>query len=53
VGQLLISLLSDADKAEIDAVVAHGRFVYAVRRVREMTGLSLIDAKRLVESLRH
>lgn len=52
VGQLLTSLISEADKAELDGVLAHGQFVYAVRRAREMTGLRLIDAKRLVESLR-
>jgi hypothetical protein len=31
VGQLLTSFLSEADKAEIDAVLAHGQFLYAVR----------------------
>ncbi|MBV9450416.1 MAG: hypothetical protein JO345_31455 [Streptosporangiaceae bacterium] len=51
-GESLISLLSDADKAEAETLLERGEFVSAVRRVRELTGLRLIDARRLVEALR-
>jgi ribosomal protein L7/L12 len=51
-GESLISLLDQAGRAEVEALVARGEFVPAVRRVRELTGLRLIDAKRTVESLR-
>jgi hypothetical protein len=50
-GELLISLLDQAGKAEIDSLVARGEYVHAIRRVRELTGLRLIDAKRMVDSL--
>jgi ribosomal protein L7/L12 len=50
-GELLVALLDQAGKAEVDDLLARGRFVDAVRRVRELTGLRLIDAKRLAESL--
>jgi ribosomal protein L7/L12 len=50
-GEQLVALLDERGKAEIDDLVAHGKPVYAMRRVRELTGLRLIDAKRLVESL--
>jgi ribosomal protein L7/L12 len=43
--------LDQAGKAEVNDLLARGRFVHAVRRVRELTGLRLIDAKRLVDSL--
>lgn len=43
--------MDQAGKAEVDDLLARGKFIYAVRRVRELTGLRLIDAKRLVESL--
>jgi ribosomal protein L7/L12 len=52
-GELLASLLDQEGKAEVDALLARGEFVHAVRRVRELTGLRLIDAKRLADSLRH
>ena len=51
-GELLVSLLDQPGKAEVDALVASGKAVHAVRRVRELTGLRLLDAKRLVDSLR-
>jgi ribosomal protein L7/L12 len=51
-GESLISLLDQAGRTEVEALVARGEFVPAVRRVRELTGLRLIDAKRAVESLR-
>jgi hypothetical protein len=37
-----------AGKAEVDSLLARGEFIHAVRRVRELTGLRLIDARRLV-----
>lgn len=50
-GELLISLLDRAGKAEVDSLLERGEAIHAVRRVRELTGLRLIDAKRLVDSL--
>jgi hypothetical protein len=35
----------------VDDLLARGEAIRAIRRVRELTGLRLIDAKRLVESL--
>lgn len=51
-GELLISLLDQAGKAEVETLLVRGEYVCAVRRVRELTGLRLIDARRLVDSLR-
>lgn len=50
-GESLISLLDQEGKAEVETLLARGEFVPAVRRVRELTGLRLIDAKRAVQSL--
>ena len=50
-GDLLAGLLNQQGTAEVKALLARGEFVPAVRRVRELTGLRLIDAKRAVESL--
>ena len=50
-GELLIPLLDQEGTAEVEALLAGGEFIPAVRRVRELTGLRLIDAKRLAESL--
>lgn len=51
VGEQLTALLDDQGRAEVDDLLAHGKPVYAIRRVRELTGLRLFDATRLVESL--
>lgn len=51
-GAPLASLLDQAGKAEVVDLLARGESIHAIRRVRELTGLRLIDAKRLVESLR-
>jgi ribosomal protein L7/L12 len=51
-GESLISLLDQAGEAEVETLLSRGEFIGAVRRVRELTGLRLIDAKRAVESLR-
>ncbi len=48
---MLVSLLDQRGKAEVDDLLARGEFMHAVRHVRELTGLRLIDAKRLVNSL--
>jgi ribosomal protein L7/L12 len=51
-GELLISLLDEASgRAEVDTLLVQGKYIYAVRRVRELTGLGLADAKRLVDTL--
>jgi hypothetical protein len=51
-GELLISLLDEAGgRAEVDFLLAQGKYIYAVRRVRELTGLRLVDAKMLVDTL--
>ncbi|MCW2933973.1 MAG: hypothetical protein JWM19_4935 [Actinomycetia bacterium] len=52
-GKSLVSLLDQVGKAEVEALLARGEFIPAVRRVRELTGMRLIDAKRTVESLQH
>jgi hypothetical protein len=50
-GERLVALLDPAGKAEVDDLLTRGEVIPAIRRVRELTGLRLIDAKRLVESL--
>jgi ribosomal protein L7/L12 len=47
-----MSLLDQAGKAEIETLLARGKCLNAVRGVRELTGLRLIDARRLADSLR-
>jgi hypothetical protein len=47
----LAALLDERGRSEVDDLVAAGKRIYAIRRVRELTGLRLIDAKRLVGSL--
>jgi hypothetical protein len=48
----LVALLDERGRAEVDDLLASGKSVRAVRRVRELTGLPLIDAKRLADSLK-
>jgi ribosomal protein L7/L12 len=50
-GQSLPSTLDPKDKAEIEAMVTRKATIRAIRRVRELTGLRLIDAAKLVDSL--
>jgi ribosomal protein L7/L12 len=52
-GQSLLSLLDPAEIEEIKILLERGELIHAVRRVRELTSLRLIDARRLVETLRH
>ena len=48
----MIPVLDEAGgRAEVDTLLADGKYIYAVRRVRELTGLGLADAKRLVDTL--
>ena len=44
-------ILAPEDRIEVDALVAAGKPVPAIKRVRELTGLNLADAKRLVDAL--
>ena len=51
-GELLIAVLDEAGgRVEVDTLLADGKYMYALRRVRELTGLGLADAKRLVDTL--
>lgn len=50
-GEQLAGLLDERGRAEVEDLLAAGKPIPAVRRVRELTGLRLIDAKRLVDSL--
>ena len=52
-GEQLADLLDERGRAEVEDLLTAGEPIPAVRRVRELTGLRLIDAKRLVESLQH
>ena len=47
----LAALLDERGRAEVGDLLAAGKPIRAIRRVRELTGLRLIDAKRLVGSL--
>ena len=51
-GEWPASSLDHAAKAEVDALLTRGKVIPAIKRVRELTGLPLIDAKRLVDSRR-
>jgi len=44
-GEVLVSLLGQAGKADVDDPLARGEFMRAGRRARELTSLRLIDAK--------
>jgi hypothetical protein len=45
----LATLLDERGQAEVDDLLAGGKVIPAVRRVRELTGLRLPAAKRLVD----
>ena len=47
----LAALLDERGRAEVGDLLAAGKPIRAIRRVRELTGLRLIDAQRLVGSL--
>lgn len=44
--------LDQSAEAEVDALLKRGKAIPAIKRVRELTGLPLTDAKRLVDSRR-
>lgn len=52
VGESLVSVLDQTGKAEVENLLAHDDYIQAVRRVRELIGLRLVDARRLVDSLK-
>jgi ribosomal protein L7/L12 len=52
-GEAMASLLDPAGRAEVDQFLACGKPIMAIKRVRELTGLRLNDAKRVVESIQH
>jgi ribosomal protein L7/L12 len=47
----MASLLDPAGRAEVDQFLACGKPIMAIKRVRELTGLRLNDAKRVVDSI--
>jgi hypothetical protein len=47
----LLTLLDERSRAEVNDLLAGGKVILAVRRVRELTGLRLPAAKRLVDLL--
>ena len=51
-GQALASLLDEESRNEVEALAARGERVRAIRRLRELTGLRLLDARRVFDSLR-
>jgi hypothetical protein len=50
-GEQLARLLDEQGRAEVEDLLAAGKPIPAVRRVRELTGLRLTEAKRLADSL--
>jgi ribosomal protein L7/L12 len=47
----MASLLDPAGRAEVDQFLAGGKPIMAIKRVRELTGLRLNDAKRVIDSI--
>jgi hypothetical protein len=52
VGEWPACSLDPSAQAEVDALLTRGMVIPAIKRVRELTGLGLTDAKRLVDSRR-
>lgn len=50
-GLAMASLLDPAGRAEVDQFLACDKPIMAIKRVRELTGLRLNDAKRVVDSI--
>lgn len=46
-----ISVLGEDGSREVDALIGGGRTIDAIKRVRELTGLGLKEAKEFVEAL--
>jgi ribosomal protein L7/L12 len=51
-GQALASLLDETGRSEVEALAARGDRIRAIRRIRELTGLRLLDSRRIFDSLR-
>ena len=51
-GQALASLLDEAGRNEVEALAARGERIRAIRRLRELTGLRLLDSRRIYDSMR-
>ncbi len=51
-GQALASLLDGAGRSEVEDLAARGERVRAIFRIRVLTGLRLLDAKRIYDSFR-
>ena len=52
-GLAMASLLDPAGRAEVGQLVACGKPIMAIKRVRELTGLRLLDARRVIDSIQH
>lgn len=50
-GEALTSLLSEAGRNEVEALAAQGDRIRAIRRIRELTGVRLLDSRRMFESM--
>jgi hypothetical protein len=50
-GLAMATLLDPAGRAEVDQFLARGKPIMAIKRVRELTGLRLLDARRMVDSI--
>jgi hypothetical protein len=52
VGQALIPLLSEEGRAEVTTLIERDKAILAIKRARQLTGIRLLDARRLVGALR-
>ncbi len=52
-GAAMAGLLDPAGRAEVGQLVTCGKPIMAIKRVRELTGLRLLDARRVVDSIQH
>ncbi len=50
-GRAMASLLDEAGRNEIAALAAQKEHIRAIKRIRELTGLRLLDSKRIYESV--
>jgi hypothetical protein len=50
-GLALAALLDEAGRSEIEALAVRGDRIRAIRRIRELTGVRLLDSRRIFESL--
>lgn len=46
-----VSVLGEEGSREVDALLASGKTIEAIKRVRELTGLGLKEAKDFIEAL--